>query len=180
MRRTAGAMASAPGVTEAQIRELGLPETFARGRAYFERGAVSHLRRRGAELQAEVARSQDTPNQVHVTLAECGLARAVCTGPMPGAGRVPASERRQLRDETCRGSRGARRSGSHASVVIPFTTIPLLRRSWPPPTGCVRRVSGSHSRGGCERCLWTGISAARSHPRPHRDRSRRAPGAPVR
>src|SRR5436309_650334 len=49
MRRTAGAMASAPGLTEAQLREFALPETFARGREYCESGAVSHLRRRGAE-----------------------------------------------------------------------------------------------------------------------------------
>jgi hypothetical protein len=54
-------MASAPGVTEAQLREFALPETFARGREFFESGAVSHLRRRGAELQAAVAGSQDTP-----------------------------------------------------------------------------------------------------------------------
>src|SRR5919199_6686363 len=81
MRRTAGAMASAPGVTEAQIREFALPETFARGRASCERGAVSHLSRRDAELQAEVAGSQDTPYQVHVTLAERGITRAACTCP---------------------------------------------------------------------------------------------------
>ena len=81
MRRTAGAMASAPGVTEAQIREFALPETFARGREYFESGAVTHLTRRGAELQAAVAGSQDTPYQVHVTLAERGLASAACTCP---------------------------------------------------------------------------------------------------
>jgi uncharacterized Zn finger protein len=74
-------MASAPGLTEVQIRELALPETFARGREYFERGAVSHLTRRGAELQAEVEGSQYTPYQVHVTLAERGIARATCTCP---------------------------------------------------------------------------------------------------
>jgi uncharacterized Zn finger protein len=74
-------MASAPGLTEAQIREFALPERFARGRESCERGAVSHLRRRGAELQAAVAGSQDTPYQVHVTLAERGLASAGCTCP---------------------------------------------------------------------------------------------------
>src|SRR5436305_9853736 len=78
MRRKAGAMVSAPGLTEAQIREVALPETFARGREYFESGAVTHLARRGAELQAEVEGSQ---YQVHVTLAERGLASAVCTCP---------------------------------------------------------------------------------------------------
>ena len=74
-------MASAPGLTEAQIRELALPETFARGREYFESGAVTHLSRRGADLQAEVEGSQDTPYRVHVTLAERGLASAACTCP---------------------------------------------------------------------------------------------------
>jgi hypothetical protein len=39
------------------------------------------LRRPGAELQAAVAGSQDTPYQVHVTLAERGLASAGCTCP---------------------------------------------------------------------------------------------------
>ena len=81
MRRKAGAMVSAPGLTEAQIREVALPETFARGREYFESGSVSHLTRRGADLQAEVEGSQYTPYQVHVTLAERGLASAVCTCP---------------------------------------------------------------------------------------------------
>ena len=81
MRREAGAMASAPGVTEAQIREFALPETFARGREYFERGAVTHLTRRGAALEAAVEGSQYTPYQVHVTLAARGLASAVCTCP---------------------------------------------------------------------------------------------------
>jgi uncharacterized Zn finger protein len=74
-------MASAPGLTEAQIRAFALPETFARGREYFESGTVTHLTRRGAELQAEVEGSQYTPYQVHVTLAERGLAKAVCTCP---------------------------------------------------------------------------------------------------
>src|SRR5919197_5717840 len=81
MRRKAQAMASAPGLTEAQIRQLALPETFARGREYFERGAVTHLTRRGAELQAEVEGSQYTPYQVQVTLAESGVTRAACTCP---------------------------------------------------------------------------------------------------
>lgn len=67
------------GVTETQIRELALPETFARGREYFEGGAVSHLARRGAELQAEVEGSQSTPYKVQVTLADGGIARATCT-----------------------------------------------------------------------------------------------------
>src|SRR6266568_4120813 len=81
MRREDGAMASAPGLTEAQIRAFALPETFARGREYFESGAVTHLTRRGAELQAEVEGSQYTPYQVHVTLAESGITRAACTCP---------------------------------------------------------------------------------------------------
>jgi uncharacterized Zn finger protein len=69
------------GLTEAQIRELALPEAFARGREYFERGAVTHLARRGAELQAEVEGSQYAPYQVHVTLGERGSTGAVCSCP---------------------------------------------------------------------------------------------------
>jgi uncharacterized Zn finger protein len=69
------------GLTEAHIRELALPEAFARGREYFERGAVTHLSRRGAELQAKVEGSQYTPYQVHVTLAERGITGAVCSCP---------------------------------------------------------------------------------------------------
>ena len=110
MRRKAGAMVSAPGLTEAQLREFALPETFARGREYCESGAVSHLRQRGAELQAEVAGSQDTPYQVHVTLAARGLASAVCTCPYAeswegACKRGPTAPRRDVPPEC--GERGA-------------------------------------------------------------------------
>lgn len=74
-------MARTLELTEMQIRELALPEAFARGREYFARGAVTHLTRRGAELQAEVEGSQSTPYQVQVTLAEGGITSAVCTCP---------------------------------------------------------------------------------------------------
>jgi uncharacterized Zn finger protein len=74
-------MARSSGLTEARIRELALPEAFARGREYFESGAVTHLTRRGAELQAEVEGSQYTPYQVQVMLAESGVTRAACTCP---------------------------------------------------------------------------------------------------
>ncbi len=50
MLRKAGAMTHGPWPTEAQIKELALPDGFARGREYFERGAVTHVTRRGAEL----------------------------------------------------------------------------------------------------------------------------------
>jgi len=75
-------MAGTLGLTEAQIREFALPEAFARGREYFDHGAVTHVTRRGAELQAQVEGSQYTPYQVHVTLADGGIiATAACTCP---------------------------------------------------------------------------------------------------
>jgi uncharacterized Zn finger protein len=76
-----GRMTRTVGLTEAQIRELALSEAFARGREYFERGAVIHLTRRGAELQAEVEGRQYAPYQVHVTLGERGITGAVCSCP---------------------------------------------------------------------------------------------------
>ena len=84
-------MARSLGLTEARIRELALPEAFARGREYFERGAVTHLAQRGAELQAEVEGSQYTPYRVQVTLAESGITRAACTCPYAESWRAPAS-----------------------------------------------------------------------------------------
>jgi len=53
--------ARTPQLTGERIQELALPEAFARGREYLERGAVTRLTRRGMELQAEVEGSQDTP-----------------------------------------------------------------------------------------------------------------------
>ncbi len=67
--------------TEAQIRELALPDGFERGREYFERGAVTCITRRDAELHAEVQGSQYTPYEVHVTLTESGITKAVCSCP---------------------------------------------------------------------------------------------------
>jgi len=74
-------MAGTLKLTEAQIRELALPEAFARGREYWKRGAVTQVTQRGAELQAQVEGSQYTPYQVHVTLAGASVTRAACTCP---------------------------------------------------------------------------------------------------
>ena len=52
-----------------------------RGREYFERGAVTCITRRDAELHAEVQGSQYTPYEVHVTLTESGITKAVCSCP---------------------------------------------------------------------------------------------------
>ncbi len=81
MLRNTGAMTRGAWPTEAQIRELALPDGFERGREYFERGAVTRVTRRDAELEAEVQGSQYTPYEVPVTLAESGITKAACSCP---------------------------------------------------------------------------------------------------
>jgi uncharacterized Zn finger protein len=60
-------------VREETIRALATPESFARGRRYFDDGAVSDLVRRGDRLAADVEGSEFAPYQVSVpgcTMAE--------------------------------------------------------------------------------------------------------------
>jgi uncharacterized Zn finger protein len=73
-------------ITERTIRALATPESFARGRSYFDDGAVSDLVRRGDRLTAEVQGSEFTPYQVSIRLHDGGVAKARCSCPYDWGG----------------------------------------------------------------------------------------------
>jgi uncharacterized Zn finger protein len=73
-------------VREETIRALATPESFARGRRYFDDGAVSDLVRRGDRLAADVEGSEFAPYQVSVRLHDGGVAEARCSCPYDRGG----------------------------------------------------------------------------------------------
>jgi len=68
-------------ITERTIRALATPESFARGRSYFDDSAVSDLVRRGDRLTAEVEGSELAPYRVSIRLHDGGVAEARCSCP---------------------------------------------------------------------------------------------------
>src|ERR1700688_2209815 len=68
------------------IRALTSAESFARGRSYFDDGAVSDLLQRGDRLTAEVEGSEFEPYQVSIRLHDGGVADAHCTCPYDWGG----------------------------------------------------------------------------------------------
>jgi uncharacterized Zn finger protein len=73
-------------VTERTIRALATPESFARGRSYFDDGAVSDLIRRGDRLTAEVEGSEFAAYQISIRLHDGGVAEARCSCPYDWGG----------------------------------------------------------------------------------------------
>jgi uncharacterized Zn finger protein len=69
-------------ITERTIRALATPESFARGRSYFDDSAVSDLVRRGDRLTAEVEGSELAPYRVSIRLHDGGVAEAGAAAPM--------------------------------------------------------------------------------------------------
>jgi uncharacterized Zn finger protein len=69
------------GLTQAAIRELASHESFSRGVAYFEEGAVLEATRRGDEIRAEVQGSDYEPYLVTVRVQDGGVAGTSCTCP---------------------------------------------------------------------------------------------------
>jgi hypothetical protein len=78
--------AGAQPVSKETIRALATAESFARGRSYFDGGAVSDLCQRGDRLTAEVEGSEFEPYQVSIRLHEGGVADARCTCPYDWGG----------------------------------------------------------------------------------------------
>jgi uncharacterized Zn finger protein len=72
-------------VTQDTIRALATPESFARGRSYFDDGAVSDLIRRGDRLTAAVEGSEFEPYQVSVRLHDGGSLKHGVHAPTTGA-----------------------------------------------------------------------------------------------
>jgi len=73
-------------LTDAVIRQHTSPESFERGRDYFEQGAVLRVVRRGSELLADVEGSQYTPYRVRIVLDPGGVSGAACTCPYDWGG----------------------------------------------------------------------------------------------
>jgi uncharacterized Zn finger protein len=73
-------------ITKRTIRALTTPESFVRGRSYFDDGAVSNLVRRGDRLTAEVEGSEFAPYQVSIRLHDGGIAEARCSCPYDWGG----------------------------------------------------------------------------------------------
>ena len=73
-------------VTQEIIRALATPESFARGRSYFDDGAVSDLIQRAGRLTAEVEGSEFAPYQVSIRLHDGGVAEAWCSCPYDWGG----------------------------------------------------------------------------------------------
>jgi uncharacterized Zn finger protein len=73
-------------IAQEVIRALATPESFARGRSYFDDGAVSDLIRRGDRLTAEVEGSELAPYQVSIRLHGGGVADARCSCPYDWGG----------------------------------------------------------------------------------------------
>lgn len=68
-------------IHEDAIQALVSARTFARGREYFQRGAASHLMRRGDELSADVHGSEFAPYDVKIQFHDGGVAHASCSCP---------------------------------------------------------------------------------------------------
>ena len=73
-------------LSEETIGGLATAESFARGRDYFDDGAVSDLLRRSDRLTAEVEGSEFEPYQVSIRLHDGGVADAHCTCPYDWGG----------------------------------------------------------------------------------------------
>jgi uncharacterized Zn finger protein len=75
-----------PGVSEARIRAGASPDSFGRGRDYYDRGAVVELALRGHTFQGDVEGSQYTPYRVIVSFDVGGITTASCTCPYDWGG----------------------------------------------------------------------------------------------
>lgn len=68
-----------PGLSEAVVRSQTTKQSFARGREYFERGAVLSLTRRGRAIKGEVEGNEYTPYQVRIEYDAGGVTGVSCT-----------------------------------------------------------------------------------------------------
>lgn len=75
-----------PRLTEAQVRQLGSQQSYARGKSYYRDGAILEPVRQGLELRAQCEGSEDEPYAVSATLADQGIAAVSCTCPYEWGG----------------------------------------------------------------------------------------------
>ena len=70
-----------PSLSEATIRAHSSPESYSRGRSYYERGAVADLALRGSLLEGAVEGSEYEPYRVRVGFDAGGITLATCSCP---------------------------------------------------------------------------------------------------
>src|SRR3954463_15082601 len=70
-----------PSLSEATIRSHSSPESYIRGRGYYDRGAVADLTLRGNLLEGAVEGSQYEPYRVRVRFDAGGITAATCSCP---------------------------------------------------------------------------------------------------
>ncbi len=70
-----------PKITESIIRAGAAPESFQRGKEYYQSGAISHTAIQGTLLSGECAGTYAPYYRVRVDLDEAGIAEASCTCP---------------------------------------------------------------------------------------------------
>src|SRR5215470_8267284 len=75
-----------PRLSEATIRANTSPDSFSRGRSYFDSGAVVDMALRGNTLQGQVEGSQYTPYRVNISFDQGGVTAASCTCPYDSGG----------------------------------------------------------------------------------------------
>jgi uncharacterized Zn finger protein len=69
------------GLSEATIRAHSSPESYSRGRSYYERGAVADMALRGSLLEGAVEGSEYEPYRVRVNFDAGGITSATCSCP---------------------------------------------------------------------------------------------------
>ncbi len=70
-----------PSLSEATIRSHSSPDSYSRGRGYYDRGAVADLALRGDLLEGAVEGSEYTPYRVRVSFDAGGITSATCSCP---------------------------------------------------------------------------------------------------
>jgi uncharacterized Zn finger protein len=65
-----------PEISEATIRSHSSPDSYSRGRGYYDRGAVADLTLRGNLLEGAVEGSEYTPYRVRVSFDAGGITSA--------------------------------------------------------------------------------------------------------
>ncbi len=70
-----------PSLSEATIRAQSSPDSYSRGRGYYDRGAVADLMLRGSLLEGAVEGSEYAPYRVRVAFDAGGITSATCSCP---------------------------------------------------------------------------------------------------
>ncbi|MCS5696252.1 SWIM zinc finger family protein [Desulfofundulus thermocisternus] len=73
-----------PRLTESHIRDMADPQSFERGRNYYNDGAIIDPVRQGMELRGECSGSRYQPYRVRVRFSDKGIVEASCTCPRGG------------------------------------------------------------------------------------------------